>query len=105
MIVVENLEKVFKLSSTTLRNYVKKGTKLNWCNYDKDESIEMKFKLGKTRAKKVKIVETGDIFKSAIECDIKSEELYGIKFTFGGICSSCRNNKPYKGFHFEYIDQ
>ena len=34
-IEIPDLEKVFKLSSTTLRNYVKKGTKLNWCNYDK----------------------------------------------------------------------
>ena len=103
--LIKDMSKHFNINPSTFLSYLKRGNKFNWCNYDKDESIEMKFKLGKTRAKKVKIVETGDIFKSAIECDIKSEELYGIKFTFGGICSSCRNNKPYKGFHFEYIDQ
>ena len=95
-----DLEKVFKLSSTTLRNYVKKGTKLNWCNYDKQEFVKDKIgKSNRDNAKKYKLFINKEEFEGEYTIrefiDIFSER-YGENFTRQGIETSIKRNTLYK---------
>lgn len=95
-----DLEKVFKLSSTTLRNYVKKGTKLNWCNYDKQEFVKDKIgKSNRDNTKKYKLFINEEEFEGEYSIrefiDIFSEK-YGENFTRQGIETSVKRNTLYK---------
>ena len=96
----EDLAKVFKLSSVTIRNYVKKGTKLNWCNYNKQSFI--KDKVGKNNIKKAKKYKAF-IYNKEIEGEYTIKEF--IKFVLDnfeeqcyrqGLESSVKNNRMYR---------
>ena len=95
-----DLEKVFKLSSVTLRNYVKKGTRLNWCNYNKQEFVKDKIgKSNRDNAKKYKLFINEEEFEGEYTIrefiDIFSER-YGENFTRQGIETSIKRNTLYK---------
>lgn len=54
-------------------------------------------------AKRIKIKETNDIFKSISECSRMSKELYGVNFDRTRISNAIKNKKTYKGYTFEQI--
>ena len=56
-----DIAKIFKISDTTIRLYLKKGNKLNWCNYK-----PIKYKTRGT-SKKVRCIELNKIFNSCVE--------------------------------------
>lgn len=85
----------FKISNATLISYLKNGNKFRWCNYKDSRSNE-----------KIRVVETGDIFKNAAECEKQSEGLYGIKLNHRGISRVLKGErKHYKNYHFEYVKE
>ena len=89
-----NLAKVFNLSVTTIRNYLKKGTKLDWCNYTANfgKKVEV-FKDNKSLG----------IFSSCAELERQSERLFGVKLLISSISAVCNENlKSYKDFTFKY---
>lgn len=104
---VSSLEKRFK--STAIRNYLKRGKKLGWCNYNSKEEIQKSSsKNGKLSGKALEVFKEGKslgIFESCIELERQSEELFGVKMTSSGIAQACRGVlKTYKGFMFKYIE-
>ena len=81
------------ISYNTFVNYLKTGNNFGWCSYDINR-----------RGRKIKVVETGDIFESITDCSRKSEEIYGVKFTISGINNVINGGrKHHKNYHFECI--
>ncbi len=93
----------FKINRRTARIYLKRGTKLRWCDYD--PSLEK----SKRSTKKVKVFKNNrllGIFSSCSELERQSEELFGVKLLVSGISMACCGKKEnYKGFTFEYQEK
>ena len=97
-----DLAKVFKLSITTIRNYLKKGNKLGWCMYDGKEE---RFISGGKQVKIFKNEKSLGIFKSCSELERQSEKLFGVKLLHSAVSRVCSNKtSQYKGFTFKYVD-
>ena len=89
---------IFKLSTNTIRKYLKKGTKIGWCNYNpKNELKSSRFKSGRVLGKTVICVETGEEFYSIEQagrvmkidsecirlcCHKKQKSTHGFHFVF-----------------------
>lgn len=104
-----DLGKVFKTDRGTIVNYLKKGTKLDWCKYNpKEELKKSALNNGFLLKKKVEIFKNNQslgVFESCAELDRQSEELFGIKLCNSNISSCCLNKrKSHKGFTFKYVD-
>lgn len=106
---MRDIHKIFNISINTIINYLKKGTKLGWCNYNPKEEMR---KSGKRSSdllnKPVEIFKCGislGIFKSAKDIEIKSEELFGVKLLICNINSVANGNRlHHKGYTFRYVD-
>lgn len=96
--------KIFNLSKITIIDYLKKGTKLGWCDYDPNQ--ERKSHKKPTNVKAVEVYKNNILigeFTSIQELSNKSEELYGIKFLNTAVCNVCRGKaKTHKGYVFKY---
>ena len=103
-----DIRKVFNLNATTIVNYLKKGIKLGWCNYDpKKVKSEVSSKNGKLTSKSVEIFKDGKslgIFLSCSELERQSERLFGVKLSHSKISAVCNGKrKTHKGYIFRYI--
>lgn len=99
----------FNIDTSTIREYLKKGSTIGWCNYD---SKKEKLKTSKRKGKKGKQVEvfkdeiSYGIFKNASELAKQSEDLFGIRFSHSKICATCNNKqKTHKGYIFRYVQK
>lgn len=108
-----DLANKFDLNISTIRRYLKKGTKLGWCDYNsKNEMKKVNIKAGKSSAKvcskPIEIFKNGEslgIFPSCAELERQSEELFGVKLSHSKISLVCNNKKPqYKGFTFKLVN-
>ncbi|MGU8679077.1 hypothetical protein ACV3Q3_13040 [Clostridium perfringens] len=101
-----DLGNIFNLNRGSIVNYLKKGNKLGWCDYDsKEEKEKGRSKKGKN-AKKVEIFKDNKslgIFSSCSELERQSEELFGVKLSQSNISIVCLGKrKSHKGFTFKY---
>lgn len=99
----------FDLDRSSIVTYLKKGTKLRWCNYDpKEESFKSSSKSGKASGKNVMMLfENGDvkIFNSCHEIERLSENMFGIKIYHTYACRVAKGTiKSRKNFTFKYIE-
>lgn len=101
----KDLSNIFKLSITTIIKYLKKGTKLEWCDYNsRNELAKISCKNSKMSSKKVEIFKDEillGVFPSYSELERQSEELFDIRLDkekISDVCRGIRNN--YKGFTF-----
>ena len=106
-LTTKDLSIEFKLYRTTIIRYLKKGVKLNWCNYNpKEEFIKHNKKLGKSYSKIVEVFKNGvsvGVFESVSKIEKLSNELFGVKLYGGSITEVCnKKRKLYKGYYFEY---
>jgi hypothetical protein len=96
--------RIFKLSKSSIIDYLKNGTKLGWCNYNPKE--EMK-KIGYNCGKKVEIFKDGQslgIFSSCAELERQSKKLFGVRLFNQCISDICNGKqKHHKGFTFKYV--
>ena len=88
-------------------NYISKCLKecafLKLCEYDPKKE-QYRGSLQTTNGKKLRCIETGEVFRSAQECSKVSEEKFGVFLTGSGITRVCRKERTqYKGYSFEYI--
>lgn len=101
------ISKIFKLSKSTIKTYLKLGNDLSWCSYDpRKEMIRVCSINGKASGKKVKISKNGNllgVYESAHELSRQSEKYFGISFTYQNISKACNTHKKYKGYDFQYI--
>lgn len=98
---------IMKLSSVTIRKYLKKGVVLLWCKYDvKKEKIKGSDKSGKMFCKSIEIFKKGislGIFESISELSRMSEKLFNVKLFNSGISRVCIGKAlRYKGFVFKF---
>lgn len=90
----------------TIRDYLKKGNKYGWCNYDpKEEYLKVARKRGKN-GRKVEVVKDGvsmGMYPSCAEVTRISEETFGVMLSHSKVAEACRMNKIYKNFEFRYV--
>lgn len=91
---------VFGLSRETIINYLKKGTKLDWCNYNPKE------KCRKCRKIVVKKENKKWVFDSVKQLIDISKKTFNVEFKRTGVVNSClHEDKLYKGFKFSYLKE
>ena len=100
-----------KCSSVTIVKYLKKGTRLEMCNYNaKEEYKKTLFKKGirPNNSRYVEIFKDSislGVFDSCAELERRSEDLFGVKLSKSRISEAGLGNIDiYKGFTFKYID-
>lgn len=95
-----------EINPATVREYLKKGTKLGWTSYcPKEEMKRSSWNNLKTNRKSVYVYDGNElkhIFNSCLEASIELENIYGTQFHKSTIASKARENKSYKGFIFRY---
>ena len=96
---------IMKYSCVTIREWLKQGNELNWCNYDAEEEVsKTSSKNGKLRSIPIMCLNTSKIFESATEVERQSEELFGVKISRKYVSKICKGEKnDYKGFKFIYV--
>lgn len=96
------IAKRIKLSKGTVVRYLKRGAVVGWCNYDSAYELE------KTNAKQVEMFKDDislGVFKSAVEIDRVSKDMFGVKLTNSIISKVCRGEiKIHKGYTFKYFN-
>jgi len=100
--------KIMGLSFNTIINYLKKGTKLGWCDYNpKDEMRKSAKIMNKKNEKQVQIFKDKislGIFGSVKSLAEQSEQLFKIKLSPSKISNVCRGERSHhRGFTFQYI--
>lgn len=92
-----NLKDIAKKNNiyiSTLIKYLKIGNECGWCVY----------KPSKKGKRKVKVTEIDRIYESTNSCAIELTKMFNKKYGQACISNACLKNKPYKGLHFEFVD-
>lgn len=97
--------RVLCISSKAVLDYLKRGTKIGWCDYNAKRAIQRRIK---SMQKPIAVTDldgnTVHTFDSAKICANELSCLYNAHMCYDNILKACRNGKPYKGFKFEYIN-
>lgn len=103
---IKEIAQKLKLNRTTIRRYLKQGSKNNLCNYNSEvNKNKIIFSNKIQNSKKVKCLETNKIYNSYTECAQEMTKEFKIKFSsshIGKVCSGER--KHHRNFHFENIN-
>ena len=95
------------ISRDTLKNYLKIGTEIGWCNYD--ASLAYQQRADQYASKPIKVLKNEKIlgvFKSAKELERQSLELFGVQISCTHASEVCRGDRiTHMGFNFAYITQ
>lgn len=93
------------LSKSTVWKYLKQGNYFGIIKYDpKKEKKDGYERLKNKISKQIMCIETGRVFKSITECEIKSLEVFGVKLDSSMISSVCNGRyKHHKGYNFKFI--
>lgn len=104
---LQEIADILKISSQTVRNYLKRGEKFGWCDYDPKKSNLMR-ETGKYGRKVIVTnINSGEqfIFANIHHCESNIFNICGIKITHTTIRKYCNNGLSYKGFNFNFIDK
>lgn len=111
MMSAADIGKEMRLSSKTIREYLKEGERLGWCEYNPNlERIRGNEKSSKMNrqnlSRKVEMFsqtgETLGVYESAMELEEESVSSFGVRLVKSRIQAACRVGKSYKGFYFKY---
>lgn len=91
---LKDIAKKNNIHISTLIRYLKIGNECGWCVY----------KPSKKGKRKVKVVEIDRIYESTNSCAIELTKMFNKKYGQACISNACLKNKPYKGLHFEFVD-
>ena len=92
---LDDIGKIFNISSHSVRRYLKIGKKFGWNTYNVND----------TSYSKVKCIETGKVFNSIAECAREMSDK-NIKLNPSNISAVCTGKvKTHKGYHFEYVQR
>ena len=104
---IKEITKIIKLNRATIRNYLKRGSSQNLCNYNSETNKYCVIQHNKAiNSKKVKCIETNCTYNSYTECALEMSKIYNIRFHsshIGKVCNGTR--KTHKGFHFTNINK
>lgn len=103
----KDISEKFNISQFCVIEYLKKGSMLNWCNYDSKEEMRKNAPKNGEKTSKLIIIFKDDIllglFKSRSELERQSEKLFGVRLIGSNISHSCKFKNKYKEFHFKYV--
>lgn len=107
-ITTNDLASIFKLSKTTIRNYLKKGNNLGWCNYNANEEKRRNgIKNGKNNGNIIliytlnnKYISTGESITWIEQHSVEKFGTYLDAHIISDVCKGKRSS--YKGFIFKY---
>jgi len=111
-LTTKDIGKLMKVDRSTIWSYLKKGSKLGWCDYNpKEETDRNNLKAGSRNrihsSKPVEIFKDNmslGKFESSAELERQSEKLFGVKLGNTAISSVCLNKYKYhKGYTFMFI--
>lgn len=105
----KNLSNYFSMNQSLIINYLKKGSILNWCDYDPNRETLKSRKVRRNWSKrKIMVFKDGisiGVFESAAELERQSEQKFGVKMLHSSISQVCSGKrKHHKGFTFKYVD-
>ena len=93
------------VSSKTIVDYLKRGTRVGWCDYALKDSVQRRViaiqKLVVVTDLNDNIIYTFDSVKTCIN---ELSRLYNIPMRYDSALRACGKNRPYKGFKFKYIN-
>lgn len=94
---IKTLAKQFQVSGTTIRKYLKIGTKIGWCQYTPGESSKM--------CVRVLDVDKNILYEytSIAECVRRLSAIYNMTFYGANISRACKYGYSCQGLFFEYI--
>jgi ssDNA-binding Zn-finger/Zn-ribbon topoisomerase 1 len=104
----QEIAKIMKLARNTITKYLKKGSILNWCNYDAEEVKKKNGKISSMKSRKPVVILKNNLiikkFESFIELERMSQRIFGTKLDYNMISQVCVGKKPqYKGYTFKYL--
>lgn len=111
-LTIIEISEIIGYSRSSVYNWITKGFKLGWCDYDPQKEKEKRNKtisdINKKRcSKSVEIFKNGlslGVFVSGSELAKQSKELFGIKLIQSMISQVCTGKrKSYYGFVFKYV--
>lgn len=80
---IQTIADELKLDRNTIRRYLKKGSELNWCDYNaKEEAIKNLISNHKNRQKQIILINTREVFNSVVEASKKYNIKYNNIFNF-----------------------
>lgn len=93
------------ISRDTLKNYLKIGTEIGWCDYN--VSLAYQQRADKYASKAVKVLKNEEVlgvFKSVKELERQSLKLFGVQISSTHASEVCRGDREtHMDFNFEYI--
>ena len=96
MVITSDLAKEFSISSKTIREYLKRGTELGWCEYDAKEEMRRNGRLkGKSGAKPVSQFTLEGEFIKTYPSAREVEKQIGISYKYISAC--CRGKQKTAG--------
>lgn len=101
----KDLAEKFNVEPITIRQYLKQGTRLGWCDYDPSLQYVRSDRCGR-RKKPVEVFRDGvslGKFESASELSRQSLNVIGIKLCQGSISKSCKTGNKHNNLMFKYI--
>ena len=108
-VITSDIEKIFKLSRSTIINYLKIGNEVGWCNYNpKEEMKKCALRNHKKTDKPLQCLENGYVFSSSSEVEKNSENIFGYKIWKNGAWGQAKGKYKYTGKgrnHFKIISR
>lgn len=101
------LAEIFKVAHSTIQNYLSKGNKIGWCDYNgKSYKVLAGMKSGRAKGKPIVVFLNGEKVKeypSASELERNSEKDFGVKLLATSVSAVARGeHKHHKGYTFSY---
>lgn len=103
-LLMSQIIKELNISHGVLLGHLRKGNLYGWCNYDKNYMNKLSSEKCHRNMKKIKCIETNEIYLSIKNCANELEKIYDLDFNKNNISKSAKTGVAYKGFHFEFIE-
>lgn len=103
-ITIIQLSEKFKVDRNTITNYLKRGNRIGWCEYNPEQSIALRIQ---RMSKAINVFDENKklvySYSSISECCRELSRKYNCNYAYTSIKRRCDGfNKPYKGLLFEY---
>lgn len=107
-ISINEISEIYKLTSTSVYNYLHKADNMGIINFDYNKSNRMRSKNGQStyyqnHSTPIKCVENGYYFGSLVLIELNSEKIFGKKMLKSCIYTALKNGKQTYGYTFKYV--
>lgn len=103
---LDTIARSMKICTSTVREYLKRGANIGWCDYDSIAEIEKAHI--RSRRRVVLLDDKGNVtqeFHGVYNNLQEIRQVCGVDVTCGGVMLSCIRHKPHKGVNFRYAEE